>query len=119
MTFTPLMAQAIHEIRSALPNHPSVLEIGNQRYTADHQFTSTKEFYLATGFSRYLALDVNTQRDSIVADLNEPVNLGEQFDLVTNNGTSEHIFNQYSVFRNVHELCAINGIMLHSLPLTP
>lgn len=119
MTFTPLMAQAVREIRSKLPRDASVIELGNQRYTADRHHTSTKDFYLAAGFSKYLALDVNTQRDSIVVDLNEPVNLGEQFELVTNNGTSEHIFNQYSVFKSVHDLCVVKGIMIHSLPLTP
>lgn len=40
------------------------------------------------------------------------------FDLVTNNGTGEHIFNQASVFEWAHALCKPGGMMLHVLPWT-
>ena len=36
--------------------------------------------------------------------------------LFTNNGTGEHIFNQLSVFQNMHNLCKVGGFMLHVLP---
>ena len=38
------------------------------------------------------------------------------YDLVINNGTGEHIFDQYSLFKNIHNLCNLNGLMLHILP---
>jgi hypothetical protein len=38
------------------------------------------------------------------------------FDLVTNNGTGEHIFDQCSVFKNMHELTKQGGVMIHCLP---
>jgi hypothetical protein len=40
----------------------------------------------------------------------------ETFDLVTNNGTGEHVFNQGAVFGNAHALCRVGGLMLHVLP---
>ena len=40
----------------------------------------------------------------------------ETYDLVTNNGTGEHIFNQYMVFKNSHELTKTGGIQLFVLP---
>ena len=37
-------------------------------------------------------------------------------DLVINNGTGEHVFNQHALFLNFHNLTKINGIMLNILP---
>lgn len=39
-----------------------------------------------------------------------------QAHVVTNFGTSEHIFNQENVFRFVHEITMVGGWMLHSVP---
>ena len=118
MTFHPLMGRAV----KALDHSGSVCEFGNQRYTADGKHKSVKEFYLANGYDNYIALDVNTQKDAIICDLNVHVShqgITNQYDLVTNNGTGEHIFNQYMVFRNHHDLTKEGGIMLFCLPLSP
>jgi len=81
-----------------------------------------KEFYESIGFKKYIAIDVNTDKDAIALDLNldlrKDYNYKEQYDLVTNNGTGEHIFNQYTVFKNVHDLCKEGGVMIHNLPYT-
>lgn len=95
----------------------SVLEFGNQRYTGPGEFKTTKAYYESLGCKRYVALDVNEDKDAIIADLNEPVDLGETFDLVTNNGTGEHIFDQRMVFENAHNLS--HRYMLHVLPMLP
>lgn len=114
-----------------IPEHrlTSVIEFGNQRYGAKgivpgtEAAATTKEFYQALGFKDYLALDVNTDMDAVIVDLNEPVPAGSLqlgwYDLVTNNGTGEHIFDQAMVFKNVHDLCKAGGIMLHVLPFSP
>ena len=96
----------------------SVCELGNQRFTAGQG--TTKEFYESLGYEKYVALDVNTKMDAIAVDLNKPVpkEIGE-FDLVTNNGTSEHLFDQKQVFENIHDLTAKEGIMLHVVPWFP
>lgn len=98
-----------------------VCEFGNQRYAGRGKYPSVKAFYLANGFTDYVALDVNTNKDAWIADLNYPVSLSviRQFDLVTNNGTSEHLWNQHQVFTNAHNLCKVDGVMLHILPFTP
>lgn len=44
-------------------------------------------------------------------------NFTEQFSLVTNFGTTEHILNQGTCFENIHNLCEIDGIMIHGLPI--
>ena len=121
----------------------SVCEFGNQRFTIPKDYfkryilekvskfnefsipndfypDSTKDFYSSIGFSNYLAIDLNTNMNSIIMDLNRnfsnDYNFDEQFDLVTNNGTGEHVFDQKIVFENMHNLTKVGGIMLNILP---
>jgi SAM-dependent methyltransferase len=81
---------------------------------------STGDFYRALGFASYRAIDVNAKFESLVMDLNRDLvaqyGFRETFDLVTNNGTGEHVFNQAAVFANAHALCKAGGLMLHVLP---
>ena len=80
----------------------------------------TADYYRALGFAGYTAIDVNSVYGSLVMDLNtdlqETYGYRETFDLVTNNGTGEHIFNQYAVFRNMHQLARPGGVLLFVLP---
>lgn len=81
-------------------------------------FRHAKLFYqLAFGHERYQAIDLHGSPGMALAhDLNLPLPLQEQFDVVTNLGTAEHVFNQYQVFRSIHERCRPGGLMLHALP---
>lgn len=78
------------------------------------------DYYEALGFSRYVSIDVNAERGSLVMDLNtnlaETYGYTDTFSLVTNNGTGEHIFNQASVFENMHRLTRVGGLMAHVVP---
>jgi hypothetical protein len=107
----------VEKVRPILPPHPKVIEFGNQRYTAGRDFGSTKDFYKSLGFN-YLALDVNEEMGAVICDLNVTGH-PHRGELITNNGTSEHIFNQAACFQNAHEMCKTDGIMLHILPFTP
>lgn len=137
MGFSNLITRAVGSVAKevlAQPK-PSVCELGNQtlknsKARADiyqqlniapsNVLSSTKDWYLSLGFARYIAIDVNTERDAVAMDLNvdlgQHYNFREQFDLVTNNGTGEHVFNQYMVFKNAHDLCCVGGFMVHVLP---
>jgi len=81
---------------------------------------STADYYRALGFASYRTIDVNARYNSLVMDLNRDLaahyGFRETFDLVTNNGTGEHVFNQSAVFSNAHALCDVGGVMLHVLP---
>jgi hypothetical protein len=133
---TKLVISVRHDIIKRNAN-ASVIELGNQRFRTDKKLrsktydmlgippafpTTVKEFYESIGFKKYIAIDVNTDKDAIALDLNldlrKDYNYKEQYDLVTNNGTGEHIFNQYTVFKNVHDLCKEGGVMIHNLPYT-
>jgi len=50
-------------------------------------------------------------------DLNESIDLGEKFDVVTNTGTVEHVFDQRRALTTIHDHCAVGGLMLHAGPL--
>lgn len=111
---------ALHPLMEALVSNmefKSVCEFGGQRFRGYGKFKTTKEFYASLGCQDYVALDVNDEHDATIADLNFPVDLGRTFDLVTNSGTGEHIFNQYAVFKNAHDLS--HKYMLHVLPFSP
>lgn len=137
MSFNPTMARLVAEVRPLLGESPTVVELGNQTFRAGNilgrlslerkypRLTSplplcTADFYRVLGFSRYEAIDITTKFGSKVMDLNYVLltanGYTEEFDLVTNNGTGEHVFNQAAVFENCHNLCKAGGYMLHVLP---
>jgi len=152
MAFNSLMIQLAAELRSQLPDAPSVIELGNQTFkprgrdlaaiasalskreqsfdaellseidarTDEQLNASTADYYRAIGYSSYRSIDVNAKYNSLVMDLNRDLakdyGFNEAFDLVTNNGTGEHVFNQSAVFANMHALCRVGGVMLHVLP---
>jgi SAM-dependent methyltransferase len=93
---------------------------GIDQRTGSELDASTADYYRAIGFAEYKAVDVNGRYGSLIMDLNKDVSsaygFSDSFDLVTNNGTGEHIFNQHSVFSNIHNLCRPDGLMLHCLP---
>jgi SAM-dependent methyltransferase len=70
---------------------------------------------------RIVSLDiVGDGADLLRFDLNcdhLPPDLSGTFDLVTNCGTSEHVLNQYNVFKVMHELTRPGGVMYHSVPV--
>jgi len=51
--------------------------------------------------------------------LKDKYNYTTQFDYVTNNGTGEHIFDQRTVFENMHNLCKVGGTIICVLPFAP
>ncbi len=80
----------------------------------------TKDYFQSIGFRDYKSIDINGAYESYQFDLNKNIsktyNFNQKYDLVINNGTGEHIFNQYALFLNSHNLTKINGIMLNILP---
>lgn len=80
-------------------------------------FALAKVFYRALfGYRSYTSIDLHGTETSLRLDLNKPFDLGRQFDVCINNGTSEHIFNQYQFFVGMHEHTRRNGLMIHLTP---
>lgn len=79
-----------------------------------------KELYDYLGVSDYSSIDFNGLYGAHPFDLNRDLvtdyDYKETFDLVTNYGTANVVFNQNAFFRNVHNLCKTNGYMIHTFP---
>ena len=88
--------------------------------TPEEQKPHTASYFRALGFASYDAIDVNSLYGSMIMDLNvdlrEKYAFTQTYDLVTNNGTGEHIFNQYAVMKNMHQLTKVGGMLLFVLP---
>lgn len=73
-------------------------------------------FYRLFGVDRYRSLDLLDARADLIRDFNQPVTLDEQFDLATNFGTAEHVFNVGQLFHSIHDAIRPGGVALHVLP---
>jgi len=106
----------------------SVIELGSQDMnTGDEWYGKpAREWYEKELRMDYSCIDLDGRHGALKMDLNmtsvEQVwgrfGYCKQFDLVTNHGTSEHCFDQCNVFRLMHHLCKVGGIMLHIVPHT-
>ncbi|MDR1741721.1 MAG: CBS domain-containing protein [Synergistaceae bacterium] len=114
----------------------SVIELGSQDLgdnieacekrlrdiSGDANFTLTHVAagYAALGICDYQCIDADGRNGAIVFDLNRSIKseygFNKEFDLVTNFGTAEHCFNQYEVFRNMHDLCRAGGVLIGFYP---
>lgn len=87
----------------------SVYELGNKK-TAGRPYS---EFYEQEGIE-YTSIDLNGLDGALMLDLAKPIDLPSR-DIVSNIGTSEHIMDQSSVFKNIHNLS--HDRMVHWVPL--
>lgn len=77
------------------------------------------DLLILAGF-RYTALEIFHATNTILFDLNihaPGVRLAGKFDLVTNFGTTEHVFNQLRAFQTIHDLTRPGGVIYHDLPM--
>jgi SAM-dependent methyltransferase len=74
-------------------------------------------FYGLFGARSYTSIDIDDPIAVHKLDLNRPIpgSVG-QFDVVTNFGTSEHVFNIGQVFVTIHDLLKPGGVSLHVCP---
>lgn len=67
-------------------------------------------------YSKITAIDFHGTPAALKLDLNEPIGVDEQFDVLLNGGTAEHVFNVFQFFKTCHEVTRPGGLMLHSAP---
>ena len=83
---------------------------------APNELFFSKHLYQKFGVREYYALDIFDKRANIKEDLNLPIESIHKFDIVTNFGTMEHVFNVSICLENIHNLTRDGGIMLHCVP---
>jgi hypothetical protein len=102
----------------------SVCELGNQMMAGGEKGRPAEAFYRALGCERYVSIDANGE-GTYTHDLNTPVHLIRhcakrdeilEFDLVTDFGTGEHIFDQAQVWRTLHDLTRPGGYIAFDRP---
>jgi SAM-dependent methyltransferase len=119
----------------------SVCELGDQFVGTKQGRVLARDWYRSQGIERYECLDANGLNGAIAFDLNLPLveydgvmgvplyhirgdlygekRLAEMrgtFDLVTDFGTGEHVWNQDQVWRTLHELCKPSGHIVFDRP---
>jgi hypothetical protein len=107
----------------------SVCELGSQAFmpadyrgklaTVSNRDRDARKFYESLGMS-YMSIDINGERNAVRLNLNKAKSsdIGQQFDIVTNHGTTEHVFDQENCFRLIHDLTIDGGLMIHVVPTT-
>jgi len=124
--------------RSLLPSTGSVLDLGDQLlYSREHashllpsladqlnnltlsDYDCVSAIYAHLGLSERICIDYSDKADIRVnlnyTSLSIP-GIDARFDVVTNQGFSEHVFNQWAVFECIHYACKPQGLMFHVLP---
>jgi SAM-dependent methyltransferase len=98
-----------------LPKGFSVCELGDQ-WVSGKVATLASDWYRKLGCGRYESIDGNGL-GTITADLNRPLETSiGTFDLVTDFGTGEHVFDQAQVWRTIHQLAKPGGYIVFDRP---
>ena len=99
-----------------LPKKFAVCELGDQWITYEMPHRLAKDWYSELGCGRYVSIDANGRGD-VTFDLNRKWGAKvTQFDLVTDFGTGEHIFNQAELWRTIHRLTKPGGFIAFDHP---
>jgi hypothetical protein len=105
----------------------SVCELGDQFVGTKKGRVLARDWYRSQGTERYVCLDANGLNGATTIDLNKPLRdeifndvqrhiLSLGFDIVTDFGTGEHIWNQDQIWRTLHELCKPSGHIVFDRP---
>jgi len=74
------------------------------------------KFYSILGLSEYMCFDMNAENNAIPHDLNFPFkekqHLGK-YDVVTDFGCAEHVFNVSEAYKTMHATCTENGLLIY------
>ena len=66
-------------------------------------------------YIEHVSIDIQGGYGSLPLDLTKPIHM-EWFDMVTNFGTTEHVIQQEPVWRNIHNLLAVDGVLVSMTP---
>jgi hypothetical protein len=99
-------------------------ELGNQRMSSwspsyGHvEYAVAKLLYSSLGVL-HMSIDINGQDGSVNLDLTKEVPriFSGFFDVITNHGTSEHVDDQDTCFKNIFSLCREGGLIINVVPL--
>lgn len=76
---------------------------------------SSKCLYESLGIKEYQCIDISGKGDAIVHDLNKPFedqSKFNKFDIVTDHGSCEHVFNIPECYKTMHNLTKLGGYII-------
>ena len=95
------------------------IEPSENEFFKDKKYISDESFFKLLGFNEVKSIDYSDyQKCSFVYDLNNPIpkELHNEFDLIYDGGTLEHIFNVPMVLKNLYSATKNGGRVIHSSP---
>lgn len=120
MAYTPALIGFVNELLSRAyvsVKGLKMLELGDQVCLGMPE-TTGKEYFTNRGI-QHTSVDLNGLHGALQLDLNEPLQFSHwnnYFDVVTNSGTSEHVDDQYAVFKICHDVLKVGGLAIHIVP---
>ena len=79
-------------------------------------YSISKDYFESLGI-KHLSFDITGKQGSISVDLGtELKEHWNQFEIVANFATSEHVKDEYNCFKNIHNFCKIGGSIAHAIP---
>jgi len=92
-----------------------MLELGCQEFMLSDGIRPAKPYFESLGIN-HISIDLEECFGALKIDLTEDLNFRNDFDIVTNFGTSEHCMKQYPVFLNMHKACRVGGYLFNWVP---
>lgn len=102
---------------NAILTDPKKLSFSHDPTYAKAKFIDDITFFESLGFSKVESLDVtDAESPTYTWDLNKPIpaKFHNQYDVILDGGTSEHICNIPQVLKNIHLMLKDDGIVIHA-----
>lgn len=113
----PTLNFSANQFHEALKAYPGILAANEFLLRG---FKDYKDFFRNLGFESVSALDISDYEGAnIIGDLNDPAcanRIADQYHLVYDHGTLEHVFDASAGLRTINRLVRLGGIVLHSAP---
>lgn len=109
--------EKIEEVTRQCIHYAKEANSGDKARKFDAVFAMAKLYYsIIFNYSNYSAIDLHGTSIAQQLDLNQPLPIKGQHDVIINFGTSEHVFNQYMFFKNMHDVAKSGALLLNLLP---
>lgn len=90
------------------------IDFSNLEHFPNFPRCSAKALYELLGAEKYDSFDLNAEHGALTHDLNLPFENSSffgKYDLVTDHGCNEHVFNIAETYKTMHKLCGQGGII--------
>lgn len=114
-----ITTMSLNRLNKHLKKDDSILMIGCQNlYNSENYGQIAHGYFSGLGY-KIRTIDILGCQGSETADLREDLGFKPEYNIVADFGSKEHIDGElYQAFKNIHEACALDGVMIHENPKT-